>query len=94
MLSGGTTPVQVNINRLNGSNGPVQVSARNLPTGVSAPPVTTSGTTATLKLVGAANAPSTDFRPVRATVVADPLHNARVAPAVRFANLDARREPV
>ena len=90
VLSGGTTPVQVNINRLNGSNGPVQVSARNLPTGVSAQPVTTSGTTATLKLVGAANAPSTDFHPVRATVVADPLHNARVAPAVRFANLDVR----
>ncbi|MGZ6617472.1 MAG: hypothetical protein ACXVFQ_23985, partial [Solirubrobacteraceae bacterium] len=90
VLSGGTTPVQVNINRLNGSNGPVQVSARNLPTGVSAQPVTTSGTTATLKLVGAADAPSTDFHPVRATVVADPLHNARVAPAVRFANLDVR----
>ncbi len=90
VLSGGTTPVQVNLNRLNGSHGPVQVSARNLPRGVSVQPVTTSGTTATLNLVGAPNAPSTDFHPVRATVVADPLHNASVAPAVRFANLDVR----
>jgi hypothetical protein len=90
VLSGGTTPLQVNLNRLNGSNGPVQVSARNLPTGVSAQPVTTTGNTATLNLVGAPDAPSTDFHPVRATVVADPLHNARVAPAVRFANLDVR----
>ncbi len=90
VLSGGTTPVQVNLNRLNGSHGPVQVSARNLPQGVSVQPVTTSGNTATLNLVGAPDAPSTDFHPVRATVVADPLHNASVAPAVRFANLDVR----
>ncbi len=90
VLSGGTTPLQVNINRLNGSSGPVQVSARNLPTGVSAQPVTTTGNTATLKLVGAPNAPSTDFHPVRATVFADPLHNASVAPAVRSTNLDVR----
>jgi hypothetical protein len=67
LVSGGTTPVQVSIARLNGSNGPVRVSASNLPQGVSAQPVTVSGTTATLNLVAAQNAPSTNFGVARAT---------------------------
>jgi hypothetical protein len=90
VLAGGTTPVQVHIDRLNGSGGPVQVSASNLPQGVSAQPVTTSGTTATLNLKGAPNAPSTDFHPVRATITADPMHNAGVAPFPRSTTLDVR----
>lgn len=90
LVSGGTTPVQVSIARLNGSNGPVRVSASNLPRGVSAQPVTVSGTTATLNLVAAQNAPSTNFGVVRATITADPLHNASVAPAPRSTTLDVR----
>ena len=91
-MSGATTPVQVSLGRLNGSNGPVRVSASDLPQGVSAQPVTVSGTaaTATLDLVAAQSAPSTNFKAVRTTITADPLQNASVAPAQRFAPLDVR----
>ena len=87
-----STPVQVSLGRVNGSNGPVRVSATGLPAGVTAQPVTTSptATTATLNLTAAANAPSTNFKPTRATVTADPLRNASVAPARRLTNLDVR----
>jgi hypothetical protein len=92
LLEGSSTPVQVNLGRVNGSSGPVQISAADLPTGVTAQvagnPVT--GNAATLTLNTAADAPSTDFRPVRVQIQADPLHNAKVAPAVRDTTLDVR----
>ena len=92
LVSGATTPVQVSLGRVNGSNGPVRVSASDLPQGVSAQPVTVSGTaaTATLDLVAAQNAPSTNFTAVRTTITVDPLKDASVAPAQRFTPLDVR----
>jgi hypothetical protein len=92
LVSGATTPVPVSIGRLNGSNGPVRVTASGLPQGVSAQPVTVPGTatTATLDLVAAQNAPSTNFGVVPTTITADPLQNASVAPAPRSTPLDVR----
>src|SRR5205823_6431107 len=90
VLAGGTTPVQVSLNRVNNSNGPVKVSAAGLPNRVSAQAVTTSGNTATLMLKGAPDAPSTDFHAVRGAITADPMHNASVAPAPRTIPLDVR----
>ena len=92
VLSGNSTPVQISLGRVNGSNGPVRISVTGLPSGVTAQPVTTTATatTATLALTAAANAPSTNFKPTRATVTADPLGNASVAPTRRLTNLDVR----
>lgn len=91
-LSGNRTPVQISLGRVNGSNGPVRVSVTGLPSGVTAQPVTSSATatSATLVLTAAANAPSTNFQPTRATVTADPLGSAKVAPSRRLTNLDVR----
>ena len=92
LLDGGSTQVPVDLGRVNGSNGPVQISVAGLPQGVTASvagnPVTADN--AVITLTAAPDAPSTDFRPVDMTVSADPMHNASVAPAVRTVGLDMR----
>lgn len=72
LVQGQTVDVPVRIDRFNGSSGPVVVSASGLPSGVSAAPVTVpgTGTTATLALVTAPNAPATGFVPTEATITA------------------------
>ena len=92
LLDGSSTQVPVDLGRVNGSNGPVQISVAGLPQGVTASvvgnPVTADN--ATITLTAAPDAPSTDFQPVDMTVTADPMHNASVAPAVRSTRLDMR----
>jgi hypothetical protein len=92
LLDGSSTQVPVDLGRVNGSNGPVQISVAGVPQGVTASvagnPVTADN--ATITLTAAPDAPSTDFRPVDMTVIADPMHNASVAPAVRSTRLDMR----
>jgi hypothetical protein len=86
VLQGKTTDVPLDLTRLNGSNGPVQVSVSGLPPGVTATvgpnPVPGTQGTATLHLTAAADAPPFDV-PATATIAADPQGNANVAPAAR-----------
>jgi hypothetical protein len=92
VLQGATTAVQLNLGRVNGSNGPVRISMTGLPRGVSAQasPNPVTGNSTQITLAASAGAPSTDFQPVTATITADPLANAHVAPAPRTATLDVR----
>jgi hypothetical protein len=92
VLAGEQTMVTVALNRLNNSRGPIRVSISGLPSGVTADPVT-SGADAdavTLMLKGAPDAASTDFVPTEATITADPLGSADVAPGSRTTRLLVR----
>jgi hypothetical protein len=86
VLQGQSVDVPVSLTRLNGSTGPVQLSASGLPAGVTAHvvpnPVPGTQQTATLTLTASAGAPGFDV-PVSTTVTADPQGDANVAPAVR-----------
>jgi hypothetical protein len=91
LVQGQQLEVPVHTTRLNGSNGPIQLSLSGLPQGVSAAPVTVPGssTTATLTLVAAPNAADTNFAPAEATLTATPLE-ASAGPAPRTAPLFVR----
>jgi hypothetical protein len=92
LVQGQSLQVPVQINRVNGSNGSVFLSVSDLPAGVSASPVTVSGTgtTATITLSADPSAPDTAFVPTDATITADPLGNANVGPGPREAPLKVR----
>jgi hypothetical protein len=92
LVQGQQVAVPVRINRINGSNGPVDLSVSDLPQGVEAEPVTipAGSSTATLTLSAAPDAPSTDFVPVEATITADPRGDASVAPGPRETTLSVR----
>jgi hypothetical protein len=92
VVQGQSVEVPVQIPRLNGSSGPVELSLSGLPAGVSAAPVEVPGTQATaeITLVASPTAPDTNFNPTDATLVADPLGNANVGPAPRTTTLSVR----
>jgi hypothetical protein len=74
LVQGQRLDVPVQITRLNGSSGRIELSASDLPKGVSAAPVTVSGTqtTATITLVADPTAPDTAFVPQEAKLTATP----------------------
>ncbi len=86
VLQGGATDVPLSMSRINGSNGPVQMSVAGLPSGVTAEfvpnPVPGIQDNPILRLTAAPDA-APFFVPVTVTVTADPLANAAVAPAPR-----------
>ena len=88
VLQGSSVDLPVSVIRLNGSNGPLDLSVTGLPTGVSAElipdPVPGTQTAATLRLTATGTAP-TFFVPAELTVTADPSGNALVAPGPRSA---------
>ncbi len=90
VLAGDQTLLDVSLARVNNSRGAVRLSLSGLPTGVSAANLTATGDNATFVLKAAPDAPSTDFRPVTATITADPLGNADVAPGTRTTTVDVR----
>ena len=92
VVQGQSVEVPVQIPRLNGSSGPVELSLSGLPAGVSAAPVEVPGTQATaeITLVASPAAPDTNFNPTDATLVADPLGNVNVGPAPRTTTLSVR----
>jgi hypothetical protein len=86
--------VPVQLPRLNGSNGPIRLSASGLPRGVSATfvpedPVLGTDATATLRLNASPSAPA-DFTPSEVTITADPQGNPSVGPGPRTATLSVR----
>lgn len=85
LVQGQELAVPVQISRVNGSNGPIELSVSDLPTGVSAAPVIveSSQSSATIVLRADPSAPDTDFTPKEATITADPLGNPNVGPAPR-----------
>ncbi|MGB7685856.1 MAG: IPT/TIG domain-containing protein, partial [Solirubrobacterales bacterium] len=91
LVQGQSVEVPVQINRLNGSTGPVALSVTGLPNGVSAAPVTIprNQSAATIVLNAAPDVPETNFLPAEATIVATP-EDANVAPAPRTARLLVR----
>ncbi|MFT4035975.1 MAG: hypothetical protein QM679_10425 [Patulibacter sp.] len=86
VLAGLTTDVPVTITRLNGSSGPIALSAAGLPTGVTATftpnPLPNTQTDVTMRLTADAGAPRLD-NPADITITADPQNNANVGPAAR-----------
>jgi hypothetical protein len=88
VLQGASVDLPVSLVRLNGSNGPLDLSVTGLPSGVSAElipdPVPGTQTAATLRLTASGTAP-TFFQPAELTVKADPSGNALVAPGPRTA---------
>jgi hypothetical protein len=90
VLAGDQTLVNVDLNRVNNSHGAIRVSASGLPSGVSADPVTADADSVTLVLKAAPDAPSTNFAPTTATITADPLGQANVAPGPRTTTLAVR----
>ena len=90
VLAGDQTLLDVSLARVNNSRGAVRLSLSGLPTGVSAASLTATGDNATFVLKAAPDAPSTDFRPVTATITADPLGNADVAPGTRTTTVAVR----
>jgi len=93
-LQGQTVEAPLDITRINGSDGPVQVSVGGLPAGVTAEvvpnPVPGTTETATIRLSAAPDAPVTGTNAVEATITADPQSNAGVAPAARTTKLKVR----
>ncbi len=89
LVQGQSNQVPVQINRLNGSNGPIELTVSGLPQGVSAAPVTVQGaqTKATIVLSAAPNAPDTNFEVSEATIEGDPLGDPSVGPGPRGAGL-------
>jgi hypothetical protein len=94
LVQGQRAELPIELARVNGSDGPVEVSVTGLPQGVSASvapnPIPGGQTSATLTLEAAADAPDTQFVPSDATIEADPLGNADVGPAARRATLSVR----
>ncbi len=85
---GGSVDVPVSVTRLNGSNGPLDMSASSLPLGVSATfipnPLAGTGAAATLRLTAVPDAPPAAMGvPTDLTVTADPHGDAGVAPEPR-----------
>lgn len=85
---GGSVDVPVSITRLNGSSGPLALSATGLPAGVSAQfsPASVPGaaTAATLRLTAAADAPPAALGvPTDISIVGDPRADGAVAPGPR-----------
>jgi hypothetical protein len=74
IVQGQQLEVPIQIQRLNGSTGPIRLDVSGLPAGVSAAPVTLPGgqSTATLVLRATANAPDTNFNPAEVTVTGTP----------------------
>jgi hypothetical protein len=74
LVQGQDAQLPVQIGRLNGSNGPVELSVAGLPEGVSAAPVTVGAgeTSATITLHVSVDAPDTDFHVVTSFVIATP----------------------
>ncbi|MDW5598707.1 hypothetical protein VSS74_30375, partial [Conexibacter stalactiti] len=92
---GGSVDVPIAIGRLNGSRGPLDLSATRLTQGVRAQfvpdPVPGTETEATLRLSAAADAPTLPRGGGRTVVVSgDPGGNGAVAPAIRTLGLTAR----
>jgi len=92
VVQGQSVEIPVQIGRLNGSNGPIQLSVTGLPKGVSAVPVTVPGarSTAEVTLTADFSAGDTNLAPLGATIVADPLGDDSVAPAPRRAAFKLR----
>ncbi len=91
IVEGQQLAVPVRISRLNGSSGPIALSAQDLPSGVEADPLTVQSgqSSATLVLRAAADAPDTDFTPTEAKIVATPL-GPGAGPSPRTAPLSLR----
>jgi hypothetical protein len=83
---GGSVDVPVSIARINGSNGPLNMSVAGLPPGVTATvvpnPVPGTQSTAMVHVTASANA-QPFFSPIDVTVVADPAGNGSVAQGLR-----------
>ncbi len=96
VLNGRSTDVPINITRVNGSNGPLQMTATGMPPGVTAQvlPNPVPGTTgsAILRLTASDTAPRLD-NPAPVTVTADPQSNANVAPAPRTLQIGVTVKP-
>ena len=83
--------MQVHVARLNGSNGTIELSASDLPAGVSASSVRLDGKeeNATIKLTANPGAPDTEFVPITAKLTARPIDVA-AGPVTRTAPFDLR----
>jgi hypothetical protein len=92
LVQGQSVEVPVQVNRLNGSSGPIELTVSGLPEGISAAPLTVPGTrtAATIVLTADPTAPDTGFQPTTATIAADPLGDADVGPGPRTAPLSVR----
>jgi hypothetical protein len=94
LVQGQQVDVPLSLARVNGSNGPIQVSVTGLPKGVSATvspnPVPGTQTNATATLKAAPDAPDTDFVPTDATITADPQGAAEVGPGPRTTTQSVR----
>jgi hypothetical protein len=91
LVQGQQTDVPVQVSRLNGSNGAIELSVTGLPAGVSAAAVQVPGgdSTATLRLTADPSAPDTRFVPTDVTLVARPS-GPSVGRALRTAPLKVR----
>lgn len=94
LVQGEEVAVPVRLTRLNGSNGPVELTVSGLPEGVTASfepdPVDGGGLDATLTLEVAPGAAPTGFEPVDVTITATPLDPTTVGPGPRTATLSVR----
>jgi hypothetical protein len=92
VIQGQSVDVPVQISRLNGSKGPIELSVSGLPSGVTAASVEVPGnqTTARITLTASQSAPSTDFLPIDATLEGDPLGDTNVGPSPRTTTLSVR----
>jgi hypothetical protein len=94
LVQGQQTQIPVRLSRVNGSNGTLRLSIRDLPPGVtgSFSPALVTGTngTSTLTLTASQNADDSDFHARTATITADPQGDQNVAPAPRTAFLSVR----
>ncbi len=92
VLQGGSVEAPLRVTRLNGSNGPVAFSVTGLPPGVTGTvtpePLAGTQTNAVIHLTAADDAEVTALK--TATVTADPLGNAIVAPEPRSAQFNVR----
>jgi hypothetical protein len=88
LRQGASTDIPVDVTRLNGSNGPVDLSVTGLPSGVNASftpnPLPTTQASATMTLIASSSAPEF-LQPRELLITADPAGNANVAPAPRTA---------
>lgn len=92
VLEGTSTPVGLDLSRLNGSNGDVTFSVTGLPPGMTASfapnPVGGTATHTTLTLTASSGASTTDY--ATATVTATPTGGAAVGPAARSITFSTR----
>jgi hypothetical protein len=91
LVQGQSAQVPVQIDRVNGSSGPIELSVTGLPKEVSAVPVELRGTeqSTTITVSAGPDASDTQFQPIDATIVGEPL-SATAGPGPRSAPLSLR----